>query len=90
MNKNQKIQIKKVLKMKKCKYCKNTENLTIDHKIPTAIGGKDVISNLQCLCKRCNTLKSKMSDRQVRSLFNWFLKIQEDREKHGSNKYKLR
>jgi len=90
MNKNQKRQIKSVLKMNKCKYCKDTENLTIDHKIPQALGGKDIISNLQCLCKRCNTFKSKMSDKQVRNYFKWFLKIQESRQSKGSNPYKLK
>ena len=79
-----------IIPKKKCKYCKNRENLTIDHKIPKIIGGKDEKKNLQCLCMRCNTMKSGMSDRQVRSIWNWFLKIQRDRIKNGAKPYELR
>lgn len=75
---------------KKCKYCKSKENLTIDHKIAKINGGSNDIKNLQCLCLRCNTLKSNLDDRKVRSLFNWFLKRQDSRIKNGSNPYKLR
>lgn len=76
-------QIKKELKMKRCKYCGATENLTIDHKVPIKQGGKDELKNLQCLCKRCNGTKSGLSHAQVRGLFRWFLQVQESRVAHG-------
>ena len=72
----------------KCKYCRGKENLTIDHKIPVALGGTNERKNLQCLCQRCNQMKSKMTDKQIKSLFRWFLQIQEDRVKNNSKPYK--
>lgn len=89
MKTNQRHKIRQELKMNKCRYCKSTENLTIDHKIPIIQGGKDDVSNLQCLCKRCNGVKSGMSHRQVMYLFKWFLQIQKSREEHGSKLYRI-
>lgn len=79
---------KEVIK-KKCKYCKATEDLTIDHKNPVSKGGTNDINNLQTLCRRCNQNKSSLSDKQVRFLFKWFLEIQESRIKTGKKPYKL-
>jgi 5-methylcytosine-specific restriction endonuclease McrA len=44
-----------------CHYCKGTfapEELTMDHVVPLAQGGKSVKQNLVCACKNCNTEKS--------------------------------
>ena len=79
---------KKEIKMNRCRYCKATENLTIDHKIPRIQGGKDVITNLQCLCKRCNGIKSGLSHKQVRGLFKWFLSIQDNRALRGAKPWR--
>lgn len=81
---------RKILKMTRCKYCRNKENLTIDHKIPKIKGGSNDINNLQCLCKKCNGLKSDLSDKQVRRLWSWFLWIQQERIKNNAKTYKLR
>jgi len=75
--------------MKHCKYCRATEFLTIDHKVAQINGGSDDIKNLQCLCKRCNSMKSKFDDKKVRSLFRWFLQIQESRIEHDKKPYEL-
>ena len=83
MNKSKKVRIKKLLKMEQCKYCGSTENLTLDHKVPTILGGSDDIKNLQCLCKRCNGIKSGMSHNTVKALFSWFLEIQATRIEKG-------
>ena len=43
-----------------CVYCENTfdsEDLTMDHKIPLARGGRSVKSNVVVACKSCNTKK---------------------------------
>lgn len=40
-----------------CKHCKTRKHLTIDHIIPESKGGKLVDSNLQTLCRRCNSKK---------------------------------
>lgn len=79
-----------MIKMKRCKYCKSPDFLTIDHKVSKIHGGTDEIKNLQCLCVRCNTIKSGLDDGQVRRFFNWFLQVQESRKNHGSNPYKIR
>ena len=82
-------QARKALKMTRCKYCHNTDNLTIDHKIPKIKGGSNDIKNLQCLCKKCNGLKSDLTDKQVKQLWIWFMWVQQEREKKGAKLYKL-
>jgi len=73
--------------MRWCKYCKSTENLTLDHKIPLAIGGKNEQKNLQCLCGRCNQQKSDLSERKVRRIWRWLIRIQCERIMRGKNPY---
>ena len=41
----------------RCKRCKSTEDLTIDHIVPVVQGGPTIIWNLQVLCRRCNSRK---------------------------------
>ena len=41
----------------KCLYCNSGENLTIDHVIPLAKGGKTTWDNSATACKSCNSLK---------------------------------
>lgn len=42
----------------KCLKCNSTENLTIDHITPLAVGGDNDYNNLQTLCSKCNSKKS--------------------------------
>ncbi len=47
-----------------CHYCGHkfpVSELTMDHKIPLAQGGKSEKSNLVCACKTCNTQKKYYS-----------------------------
>ena len=37
-----------------CLKCGGTDELTCDHVIPKALGGKDWLKNLQTLCFKCN------------------------------------
>ena len=71
-----------MIPMKKCRYCKSKENLTIDHKIPKSRGGTDDISNLQCLCGRCNVIKSAVADSEIKRIVQWWLEIKGFKHKH--------
>lgn len=45
-----------------CRYCRSTEDqLTIDHVIPTALGGSDSPDNLVTCCADCNSGKTSTS-----------------------------
>jgi len=41
----------------KCVHCSKTDDLTVDHIRPVSKGGTDDFSNLQILCKSCNSKK---------------------------------
>lgn len=41
----------------KCKFCGSAEFLSVDHINPVVAGGSDCISNLQTLCRSCNSKK---------------------------------
>ena len=51
---------------KACCYCGSTENLTMDHLIPKAKGGKDTGDNVVWACKQCNSSKG------AKDLLVWF------------------
>lgn len=42
-----------------CAHCKESKPLTKDHKVPLSEGGTDFISNIQPLCRNCNSRKWK-------------------------------
>jgi HNH endonuclease len=43
----------------RCRRCRTTVNLEIDHIVPFSKGGRTEESNLQTLCRRCNRRKWK-------------------------------
>ena len=43
----------------RCRNCRRSINLEIDHIVPVSKGGKTEESNLQTLCRRCNRRKWK-------------------------------
>ena len=45
-----------------CRYCRSTTNeLTVDHVVPVALGGSDAPENLVAACRDCNAGKSSSS-----------------------------
>jgi hypothetical protein len=49
-----------------CRYCHATDTpLTIDHVVPTALGGTDDPSNLVAACKDCNAGKSSSNPHAI-------------------------
>lgn len=49
----------------KCQYCGTNKELTIDHLVPKAKGGKTSWSNLVTACKRCNSKKGNYSPEEA-------------------------
>jgi hypothetical protein len=43
----------------RCRRCRRSINLEVDHIVPVSKGGKSEESNLQILCRRCNRSKCK-------------------------------
>lgn len=46
----------------RCAICGEKKPLTVDHIIPLSKGGSDDISNIQPLCRNCNSKKSNKLD----------------------------
>jgi 5-methylcytosine-specific restriction endonuclease McrA len=44
-----------------CQYCGTQKDLTLDHLVPKAKGGKTTWNNLVTACKKCNSLKGDYS-----------------------------
>ncbi len=48
-----------------CQYCGTTHDLTLDHVIPKARGGKSTWSNLVTACRPCNTRKGDFTPEEI-------------------------
>ena len=48
-----------------CQYCGTKENLTLDHVVPRAKGGKSTWANLVTACKRCNAMKGDFLPEEI-------------------------
>lgn len=62
-----------------CRYCQSTEALTIDHIIPKAVGGQDVLENFQVLCRHCNSIKHNMTEKELKEWLLGFISKYEKR-----------
>jgi len=49
----------------KCQYCGTHKELTIDHLVPKAKGGKTSWNNLVTACKKCNSKKGNYSPEEA-------------------------
>jgi 5-methylcytosine-specific restriction endonuclease McrA len=49
-----------------CQYCGSKQNLTLDHVIPRARGGKDTWENLVAACVGCNNRKGDRTVEEAR------------------------
>jgi len=49
-----------------CVYCGDTQNLAVDHIVPTNRGGEDTGDNAVWACRKCNSSKSD------RDIFKWW------------------
>ena len=65
-----------------CVQCGATEDLTMDHYIPSSRGGADTLENAQCLCDNCNGDKGSAVPMEVRDDIN-SLTEEELWEKYG-------
>jgi 5-methylcytosine-specific restriction endonuclease McrA len=55
----------------KCAHCHEEKPLTVDHVIPTSLGGSNFAYNLQGLCTPCNSRKSnRLTGKEQFSLFD--------------------
>ena len=48
-----------------CVYCGATNNLTIDHVLPTSRGGKNTWQNMVTCCKKCNAKKDNRTPNEA-------------------------
>lgn len=48
-----------------CQYCGKNKDLTLDHVVPRAKGGKSIWTNLVTACKRCNTVKGNSTPEEA-------------------------
>lgn len=54
-----------------CQYCGTKRDLTIDHVIPRAKGGKDSWTNLVTACKRCNAKKGDFTPEEANMILKY-------------------
>tara|TARA_Y100000310_G_scaffold344904_1_gene460362 strand:- start:10005 stop:10469 length:465 start_codon:yes stop_codon:yes gene_type:complete len=65
---------------KECRYCKQLlkiSNIACDHKQSISNGGDSVKKNLQMICRRCNTRKGPLSNKEYLLVVNWLNKQSE-------------
>ncbi len=62
---------------KTCCYCSDillVSNIVCDHVYPLSLGGDSTPDNLKIICRRCNTRKGHLTDREYKSLLKFLKK----------------
>jgi len=57
-----------------CKYCSSildVRNMVCDHVVPLSCGGPSTLSNLEMICRRCNTRKGPLTSKEYAEVVNW-------------------
>ena len=62
---------------KKCRYCTDVllvSNIVCDHSYPLSLGGDSTPNNLTIICRRCNTRKGHLTEKEYKSLLAFLSK----------------
>tara|TARA_R110002074_G_scaffold221702_3_gene392433 strand:+ start:5851 stop:6285 length:435 start_codon:yes stop_codon:yes gene_type:complete len=65
----------------KCRYCTKIlsyKNIACDHIIPLAKSGDSIISNLQLICRTCNTRKGPLNEEDFNLLINLVIDLPDE------------
>jgi 5-methylcytosine-specific restriction enzyme A len=74
---------------KECKYCEkklNIRTIACDHIVPLVKGGDSVISNLQLICRTCNTRKGPLDEDDFSILIQLVSELPEELNKYVMRK----
>lgn len=70
---------------RKCRYCSDkmlVSNMVCDHIYPISMGGGSTCKNLQIICKRCNTRKGSLTDKEYKSILRFLKSKSENMRKY--------
>ena len=59
---------------KPCRYCPDVllvSNIVCDHMYPVSLGGESTPKNLTIICRRCNTRKGHLTDKEYKQLLDF-------------------
>ena len=62
---------------KPCRYCGtllDVKNMVCDHIVPIASKGASISTNLEMICRQCNTRKGPLSDKHYARFVHWIAK----------------
>lgn len=75
-----------------CPYCEviiDHNNISFDHILPLSRGGESSISNVQFVCRTCNTQKDKMLDNEFLKLKQFILTLSPESQTYVNKKLSM-